>query len=422
MKLRTLLTILLTLALNAFADIKGLLSFAQAGTVTTAQMGYKGKLYNVTRGVYSIPVDDPSSIKVKPHNPSLTLNREYDLFGRKIQPQSWATQFTSIKQYAPTQTPLARSASLTDTLYIVVQGDTLKEIPITSWNQILPTLYIVQRNVQMNVKSDYFSDTAQIVWWNNDSIAHVLSLQQNSPNSGSFSGYIYTIYNDNEFANNAHLYNLFARTRSHDSITSYTKVFDVKAKVGDLVFTDTSFKSNNLHSIEGYSLTPNDSSIASFYARTIHMIQVSDTVDSIQVFDSTNLQVFKRMKDSVDRHPITNMVVFPKGGLEFQVNSDFIAYNTSINGDTTIKLNFRKVTIKGNVTTNIPMLYLKSIDDMGILNGFNIRDSISNLTTGQSFEITVSQYYSLGALDNSRINNVKCVIYRYRIKTYWKNP
>ena len=64
-----------------------------------------------------------------------------------------------------------------DTLYIVVNGDTLREVPITSWNQVLPPNYVVQRNVQVRVKSVNKENIVQAVWFGDrDSIAHVLDL------------------------------------------------------------------------------------------------------------------------------------------------------------------------------------------------------------------------------------------------------
>lgn len=169
----------------------------------------------------------------------------------------------------PVTSALARKATDTntvlDTAKIIVGNDTLREVPLTSWTNILPTNYVVQRNVSVVVPSTYANSKVEAVWWNNDSIAHVVTLGQGTTGQ-KYSGFVYTVYDDSMYSTNSHLYWLFARVKnSKDSVLAFTKgVTNVVAKVGDLSYDESQLATNWYYDIKGYTLTPNDSSVSRF--------------------------------------------------------------------------------------------------------------------------------------------------------------
>jgi hypothetical protein len=411
MKHKTLFALVLALAVGAFANITGSLNLATG--ISSAEVGFKGTLYPVaSNGSFDIPTTDPTSVKFNPNQTHKVLTKEYNVFGRKInlnQTQSWATQISALKQYTTVQAASARSlSSSTDTLYIVVNGDTLREVPVTSWNAVLPTNYIQQRNVHVNVNQAYSYDVVQAVWWNNDSIAHVLNLSANSLVSGSFSGYIYTVYNDSDYRVNDTIYNLFVRTRSHDSITSYTKILPVYAQVGDLEFPATVFQQNTYHTTLGYSLTPNDSSIAVFSTRNIQMVYVVDTTDSVAVCDSSAFaQLIRTGADSA--------MHYPKGQTTFQAKQFPTPYNSGTDTNTWIYSD----TLKGRAVSNIDTLKLYAT----VGGNLKVYGTVYNLKAGDSFKIKVEYYPTVVQfLDNSKVDSLEYSVDYRRVSKYWKNP
>jgi hypothetical protein len=165
-------------------------------------------------------------------------------------------------------------SGVNDTVRIVIGKDTLREIPVNSWSNILPTNYIVQRNISAVVDAKYAGKTVEALWWNADSIAHVVTLGQGTT-ATNYSGYIYNVYDDSAYGVNAHLYFLLARIRSgassNDSVLAYTDVMDVKAKAGDLSYSVDQFMTDFVFFRLGYPRTPVDSSLALFGAKTTYM-------------------------------------------------------------------------------------------------------------------------------------------------------
>jgi len=152
-----------------------------------------------------------------------------------------------------------------DTAYIIVGSDTLREIPIYSWSQILPTGYVVQRNAKVVPPTRFLGNTIQAVYWTSDSIANVVEL--GSASSTSYSGYLYTYYDSTAFANNTILFSWFARVKRNDSVLAYTTSASVKAHAGDIDVDSTAFKLVSKYSyVKGYSYVPADSSVAVYNA------------------------------------------------------------------------------------------------------------------------------------------------------------
>lgn len=204
--------------------------------------------------------------------------------------------------------------SVIDTARIVIGDDTLREIPITTWSAVLPTNYIVQRNVGVEVAAKHAGSKLEAVWWSNDSIANTVVLGQGT-SSRKYSGYIYNVYDDAMFGSDAHLYWLFVRITNtsslgFDSVVAYTNVTDVTAKDGDQVWDSTQFDINTRFKTLGYTLVPDDSSVA-VYSKTKTVVMVLDSVVVLDTFalDSSNNYSWRARIDTQNVvQPDSNMV------------------------------------------------------------------------------------------------------------------
>lgn len=414
MKIKTLFALIMVLALTAYANITGKVDLSGAGVVKSSdvKVGFNSISYGVDKdGNYSIGTG--VSVKGGIRIPQKALVGAYDVTGRKINLNHlWSQEMSSFKTYSNVGGVAARSYSISDTLYIVVNGDTLREVPVTSWDTVLPPNYIVQRNVGVTV-SDY-QNMVQVVWWNSDSIAHVLDLGHASTDPSKFSGYIYTAYSDADFKVNAHLYNLFVRTRTVDSIKSYTQVLDVKAKVGDLTFSPSDFKENTYYSTAGYSLTPNDSSISNYTEKSISMVYVTDrdTLDSTLVLDSSSFVKFVRDTAKND------------SGFSGVIRISNTRINPSVHAvsvDTSISILFTSATLTGIATKASPRILVERGESWT----WTIADSVSNVSIGDSlsFDITsLVKSYPDYVIDNGFVSDVK-IKYTWKIvkiHSYWK--
>lgn len=178
--------------------------------------------------------------------------------------------------------------SVIDTARIIVDGDTLREVPLTSWSTVLPTNYVVQRNIGVTVGNT--TDVLEAVWWTSDSIANTIQLGKDGINR---SGFIYTVYDDSMYARDAHLYWLFVRVKTSgannangaDSILKYSDVHDVTAKSGDQSFDASKFEANTRIKTLGYSLVPQDSSVR-VYAMTRTVVMVLDSIVKLDTIAS----------------------------------------------------------------------------------------------------------------------------------------
>jgi hypothetical protein len=174
------------------------------------------------------------------------------------------------------------ASSSSDTVKIIIGNDTLKEIPVISWDTILPTNYIVQRNISVQLFKALLNDTVEAVFWDNDSVAHVVTLGQATKNM--FSGFIYTAYDDIAYRNNSSLYGLFVRVKN-DGVTRFSDIVNVTAKTGDLDFDSTQVPKKKESVRYMYSITPNDSNINN-YKDTIFGTMVVDTIFDTADYDS----------------------------------------------------------------------------------------------------------------------------------------
>jgi hypothetical protein len=180
------------------------------------------------------------------------------------------------------------SDSILDTVKIIVAGDTMVEIPVTSWKSVLPTNYIVQRNVGCVIPNNYIGSTVQAVYWDNDSIASVLNLGKTT-SKNKFSGFIYTAYNDSQFINQLSIYSLFVRIKKNDSVVANTEVTDVTAEVGNLDYDSTQFENVKSYIKYLYTVIPNDSNVKNYMDTIRKELVVDTTFDTVRYsFTDTN--------------------------------------------------------------------------------------------------------------------------------------
>lgn len=140
------------------------------------------------------------------------------------------------------------------TAYIVVNGDTLKEIPVTSWN--LPIGYMVQRNATVITGDAYKGDSTQVVYWDNDSIAYVVKLGVDQlSDTVQYTGGVYAYYDSAAFKNDDKIFSYFARTCKNDTIFAYSNVGTATAKLLDFSVGKGRFHLTAYHGA-GYSLVP----------------------------------------------------------------------------------------------------------------------------------------------------------------------
>jgi len=182
----------------------------------------------------------------------------------------------------------AASAAL-DTAYIIVGNDTLKEIPITSWNTIIPEKYIVQRNVAVTVPTKYTKGDVQFVYWDNDSIAHAVGVPKTS--GLKHSAYVYTYYDSASFTNHDTVFSWFARIKVNDSVKTGTAINKLTYDAGDVVVDSSDF------------------STAAFVTEYYKTIPSGDTVSTYTSTTSSASIAYSNRKDSVLAYTLADTTV-----------------------------------------------------------------------------------------------------------------
>lgn len=149
----------------------------------------------------------------------------------------------------------ADTTKLLGTAYVVVNGDTLKEIPVTSWN--LPTGWMVGRSHAAHIPSKLISDTAQVVYWTNDSVAYVVNLRENSTKKVTTyrSAFIYSMYDSAAYATGDSAYSYFYRVRNN-TVLAYTDIGAAESGSGDAETADSSDFHLTTYNRTGYSYVP----------------------------------------------------------------------------------------------------------------------------------------------------------------------
>lgn len=146
-----------------------------------------------------------------------------------------STQKDTIKityrKYVPQSEP--------DTVIVWKDSKKIYEQPISSWLNILPDNYVVQRNISGKIiQNDYVKELKKVegVFWSTDSIALVIPLEVNGE---MYSGFAYQHYNDSSFKNAIRMYNLFVRLMdTADSVYGLSNILNYSERSGDLAFSD----------------------------------------------------------------------------------------------------------------------------------------------------------------------------------------
>lgn len=133
--------------------------------------------------------------------------------------------------------------TFSDTVVVYKNSRILYEIPVTSWKEILPEKYIVQRNISGKIVYNGYNNELKVieaVYWNTDSIALVIPLEI-SNNKLSYSGFVYQAYNDSSFQFALKVNSMFIRAiDTADSVFAISNVENYSERTGDLnnVFDD----------------------------------------------------------------------------------------------------------------------------------------------------------------------------------------
>ena len=221
--------------------------------------------------------------------------------------------------------------TLLGTAYIVIDGDTLKEIPVTSWN--LPIGYTVQRDFRAYTGPKFTGDSAQLVYWSNDSIAYVVGVDIDDGNSTlQYTGSVYTYYDSAAYVNDSKIFSYFVRTYHNGVSLAYSDVYSVKAKNGSFSTDSTRFHLTT-YNRTGYSLVPaldtvkkwiNDTTLG--YNRqwvnpdsAYHVMKVYDTAKQLTGWKSTDTSAsgyssrWKSIFDITDSIKVTYRLIRPSG-------------------------------------------------------------------------------------------------------------
>jgi len=225
-------------------------------------------------------------------------NAQVCLDGICVYPDATTGKYTvtgsSAKASSRTAVVAARSAATTaaaalDTAYIIVGNDTLKEIPITSWNSVIPEKYIVQRNVAVTVPTRYTKGNVQFVYWDNDSIAHAVGVPKTS--GLKHSAYVYTYYDSASFTNHDTVFSWFARIKVNDSVKTGTAINKLTYDAGDVVVDSSDF------------------STAAFVTEYYKTIPSGDTVSTYTSTTSSASIAYSNRKDSVLAYTLADTTV-----------------------------------------------------------------------------------------------------------------
>ena len=310
--------------------------------------------------------------------------------------------------------------------YVVVNGDTLKEIPVTSWN--LPTGYMVQRSHSVCVPSKFAADTAQVVYWTNDSIAYVVNFGKNSIIKGTTqrSTFIYCMYDSAAYANGNSAYQYFYRVRK-DTILAYTDIGVAETGSGNAELADSSDFHLTTYNRTGYSYVPALDTIKKWAdsAKLNYNIGVGNWVS----LEDLGAKADEQHKDSTDY--TMDYLVPQSDTAKFRVmmraaDSIKITYSTGYRGNLNVYAYAYMSTYKSPAgETLISMWYTPSIKTENPDSGNTVSDTVlvgfPGATAGtpstdirKSYvgaEDIMSAYFGADSVGNLKMTNVKMYIH-----------
>jgi hypothetical protein len=212
--------------------------------------------------------------------------------------------YLKLKQIKTQSMVAARSMvdSTVGVVYIIVTDpngtvDTLREVSVTDWSAVIGTKYIVQRNVDVVIPTQYDGDTVKCGYYNiYTNPANYYSTVLGRYHAKQYSGFVYSAYDSASFAGNGYLYSALAIVKNaHDSVVAFTTDLDtVTAKVGNFGFDSTRFGTGIL-SVRADSLTipwyafnvTNGTSVTAY--KSVVKVKTTDTAsDAVQEIDVTD--------------------------------------------------------------------------------------------------------------------------------------
>lgn len=320
----------------------------------------------------------------------------------------------------------ADTTKLLGTAYVVVNGDTLKEIPVTSWN--LPTGWMVGRNHATYIPSKLISDTAQVVYWTNDSVAYVVNLKEISTKKVTTyrSAFIYSMYDSAAYATGDSAYSYFYRVRN-GTILAYTDIGVAESGSGDAETADSSDFHLTTYNRTGYSYVPALDTIKKWAdsAKLNYNIGVGNWVS----LEDLGAKADEQHKDSTDY--TMNYLVPQSDTAKFRVmmraaDSIKITYSTGYRGNLNVYAYAYMSTSKSTAgETLISMWYTSSIKTENPDSGNTVSDTVlvgfPGATAGtpstdirKSYvgaEDIMSAYFGADSVGNLKMTNVKMYIH-----------
>lgn len=438
---------LLTFASLTFADITGRVKDSTGSNISVS---FQGKSYLVTNG--SFDIQNPASIKGVSetshaswkefgksiqffgNNSSEYSVDVYSLNGRKIGDNlsfkngvanipegSFQSSFFKLKKNGVSVNFSARveDTTLNTPLYIVVNGDTLQEERVTSWNSILPTNYIVQRNVAVNIPKAFDKDSVIVGYFNtNKNPSYYYSVVLGRYNPTNYSGFIYIAYDSVSYVHQSYLYSLVSVVKnSNDSVVAISNVVDtILGNTGNVGFDSSSFTPGS-SLIQGdslispwWALSKNDSSVTLYQNNVKYLDSTITWKDSLSFSDTTG-QYQKN-----DSTPASNPIVYAKSYRDttFKIN------------DTTFNVHLDSIIVKVNGGTSNDSGVIRSPNNNGLVKyTFNSSDTIIELKIPESWltKTGTSGYYdnTLGkwVVTNSLFEIMSAVNYYTKESVYF---
>lgn len=165
----------------------------------------------------------------------------------------------------------------------ICRFDTLTETPITSWDTVLPTKYVVQRNVAVTVPRKFVVDTIKVGWYNvltNPKNYYTITLGNYSKNK--YSGFIYSVYDSSSYGKDAYLYDAVVILKRRDTVIAFSDTSAyVTARTGDIEFDSADLVSRII------KRPASDTAIIPWYAVAVNKSVVNVTLTKVLHRDST---------------------------------------------------------------------------------------------------------------------------------------
>lgn len=164
----------------------------------------------------------------------------------------------------------------------VCRTDTLTEVPVTKWDTILSTKYVVQRNVKVTVPAKYAADSVKIGYYNvYNNPQNFFSIALSNYKARRWSGYIYSAYDSASYGSDSYLYSAVAILKHKDSVIAFSdSIARVTAKTGDVEF-DSSELVNKI-----VSRPLADTAVVPWYAFTVSKSAVNMALNRVMKLDS----------------------------------------------------------------------------------------------------------------------------------------